>query len=467
MNIEPASVTLTQGRTQAFHALDANGQPVNAQWTVAPIAGAGTITAANGEYQAPATIAAPVSAVVQATAGQDTATANITLVPPVINLLPDHVRLRAGQSQSFTATMPGAPNAPLTWVISPDGDWNAATHTLTAPNAIAADRTHTVTVSCDQLQASPKTVTVDFVGPKPSMWLVLGIGVYLTAVFAIGLFVIDLWPSAGSNLPDLAKLQSERDQLQKNVDAARANAQAAHAQATAPGTAGGAQIPPTAGQGADPTKAGVNTPGENKAANPADAQKRQTGKETADMAKSGANGTGNTGKGAPQTTPAEADQKVKDAEAVLAAKNAEIAAVGSAARAPVKTRFGEVNREADLLLIAMLCGAIGAFLYGAKSFTAYLGNETFDSSWTAWYLFMPLIGSGLALLFYLVFRGGLLTSASSSDVNPFGIAGLSGLVGMFTKQATNKLDEVFSTMFRSNKDQELKDKLPTGAQQPK
>jgi hypothetical protein len=61
-----------------------------------------------------------------------------------------------------------------------------------------------------------------------------------------------------------------------------------------------------------------------------------------------------------------------------------------------------------------------------------------------------------------VVRGGLLNTASSSDLNPFGFAGLAVMVGMFTKQATNKLDEVFSTMFRSGKDQDLKDKLPTG-----
>jgi hypothetical protein len=74
---------------------------------------------------------------------------------------------------------------------------------------------------------------------------------------------------------------------------------------------------------------------------------------------------------------------------------------------------------------------------------------------------VPLIGAALALIFYLVFRGGFLTTASkSSDVNVYGLVAISGMVGMFSKQATNKLDEVFSTMFKSEKDDKnLKDKL--------
>ena len=35
-------------------------------------------------------------------------------------------------------------------------------------------------------------------------------------------------------------------------------------------------------------------------------------------------------------------------------------------------------------------------------------------------------------------------------MNPFGIAALGGLAGMFSKQATDKLNEVFSTMFKTS-----------------
>jgi hypothetical protein len=60
----------------------------------------------------------------------------------------------------------------------------------------------------------------------------------------------------------------------------------------------------------------------------------------------------------------------------------------------------------------------------------------------------------LALLFYFVFRGGFITAGvnpggegAASYINPFGIAALGGLVGMFSKIATDKLNEVFLTLF--------------------
>lgn len=55
----------------------------------------------------------------------------------------------------------------------------------------------------------------------------------------------------------------------------------------------------------------------------------------------------------------------------------------------------------------------------------------------------------LAVIFYLVLRGGLLSAgASASDISPYGFAAVAGLVGMFSKQATDKLEEVFSNLFQ-------------------
>jgi hypothetical protein len=60
-------------------------------------------------------------------------------------------------------------------------------------------------------------------------------------------------------------------------------------------------------------------------------------------------------------------------------------------------------------------------------------------------------------LFYLVLRGGLivpsLPSGRATDttllLNPYGIAAISALAGMFSKQATDKLREIFDTLFRT------------------
>jgi len=65
----------------------------------------------------------------------------------------------------------------------------------------------------------------------------------------------------------------------------------------------------------------------------------------------------------------------------------------------------------------------------------------------------PFIGVSLALIFYFVIRGGLLSAGTTAgDVSPFGFAAVAGLVGMFSKQATDKLEEVFSDLFSTRKD---------------
>lgn len=116
--------------------------------------------------------------------------------------------------------------------------------------------------------------------------------------------------------------------------------------------------------------------------------------------------------------------------------------------------------EVRLLLIVMLAGALGSFIHAATSFTSYVGNRKLAASWTWWYLLRPFIGMSLALVFYFVVRGGFISpQAGGEDLNPFGIAALAGLVGMFSKQAIDKLNEVFTTMFGSKGDEERADKL--------
>jgi hypothetical protein len=44
-------------------------------------------------------------------------------------------------------------------------------------------------------------------------------------------------------------------------------------------------------------------------------------------------------------------------------------------------------------------------------------------------------------------------------MNPFGIAAMAGLVGMFSKQAIDKLNEVFTSLFGSKGDEKRGDKL--------
>jgi hypothetical protein len=124
--------------------------------------------------------------------------------------------------------------------------------------------------------------------------------------------------------------------------------------------------------------------------------------------------------------------------------------------------FGwDISRDVDLLWLVLIAGALGSFVYIARSFVDFVGNKSIRGSWSAWYLLYPLIGSALALIFYLAIRGGFLTaSTASADVNTFGLVAVSGMVGMFSKQATNKLSELFTTLFKTEKDsKDLKDPL--------
>ena len=133
----------------------------------------------------------------------------------------------------------------------------------------------------------------------------------------------------------------------------------------------------------------------------------------------------------------------------------------------VNTWLRPLRRDIDLLLIAILAGALGTLIHITRSYVDFLGNRTVRSNWRAWYILYPFIGGALALVFYLMVRAGFFAPGSnSSDVNAYGIASISALVGMFTKQATDKLGELFSTLFKTDKDKDRKDKLDANQPRP-
>ncbi len=114
--------------------------------------------------------------------------------------------------------------------------------------------------------------------------------------------------------------------------------------------------------------------------------------------------------------------------------------------------------EARYLALVFLVGALGAYIHLATSFTEFLGNRNFYTSWKWWYGLRPFIGSALALMVYFAARGGLISANSSAkDLSPYGIAALAGLAGMFSKQATDKLREVFENMFKTTDPPNRKD----------
>lgn len=201
--------------------------------------------------------------------------------------------------------------------------------------------------------------------------------------------------------------------------------------------------------------------------------------------------------------------------------------------------FGSVytiTAEHRFLLLMILGGALGANVHLIISFTAFVGNRTFVTTWIPWYLLRPLIGAGMAMFFYMLLRGGILTysppvapelpespqvteaaatpavtegevgasavpeestvhastpqdttaadsATATSDstaaipaaekeeaneqrdsvpLNPYGMMAIACLVGLFSKEASEKLEEVFKTLFNVKEKVQYKDPLPAG-----
>lgn len=109
-----------------------------------------------------------------------------------------------------------------------------------------------------------------------------------------------------------------------------------------------------------------------------------------------------------------------------------------------------VSSGAVFLLLVIVMGVLGSVIHGARSLANFLGWGQFDAKWSWWYLLRPIVGPGLAILAYFALLGGLLGSnADTADLNPYGIAAIAGLTGLFSKKAIEKLEEVFEVIFKA------------------
>jgi hypothetical protein len=130
------------------------------------------------------------------------------------------------------------------------------------------------------------------------------------------------------------------------------------------------------------------------------------------------------------------------------------AATGNKAHAVKINLYGFAARPAPnttLLLLVVLASSLGSYIHAATSFADYTGNRRLNTSWVWWYVLRPTSGVALAVLFYFAIRGGFVGgNTDASVVNPYGIAAIAGMVGLFSKQATDKLREVFDTLFKAS-----------------
>ena len=102
-------------------------------------------------------------------------------------------------------------------------------------------------------------------------------------------------------------------------------------------------------------------------------------------------------------------------------------------------------------LIMLFSAGVGS---SVSTLLAYLlhasEKKDFDNAFVPWYFARPIMGMLLGLIFYYALKGGILvltTTTGAENLNDYALAAVGGLVGMFSKNALEKLREVFNTLF--------------------
>ena len=107
-----------------------------------------------------------------------------------------------------------------------------------------------------------------------------------------------------------------------------------------------------------------------------------------------------------------------------------------------------LSTEVLFFLIVGLAGALGGLVHAIRSLCIYVGNRQLRWSWVAYYALLPLIGVLGGTLFYVVLRAGLFSPSTEVDqASQFGFAAVSGLVGLFSQQALEKLRQLAGQIF--------------------
>lgn len=120
---------------------------------------------------------------------------------------------------------------------------------------------------------------------------------------------------------------------------------------------------------------------------------------------------------------------------------------------PVMFFFREIfiSNDERLVILALLSGALGGLLRTLPSLYWYVLNRLLATKWIPYLALLPFFGAGLAAMIYFLLRAGFIDPAIASNViNPFGVAAMAFLIGLFSGQTANKLREVFRSLFTSS-----------------
>ena len=117
---------------------------------------------------------------------------------------------------------------------------------------------------------------------------------------------------------------------------------------------------------------------------------------------------------------------------------------------------GTASAEIRNLFVTIFAAGVGSMITTILGYLKHASERRdFMLSFVPWYFARPLIGILLGVVFYFVLKGGLLVTvgtASASNINVYGLGALAALVGLFSKNAVEKLRDVFGTLFTTEAD---------------
>lgn len=107
--------------------------------------------------------------------------------------------------------------------------------------------------------------------------------------------------------------------------------------------------------------------------------------------------------------------------------------------------------DAHFIFLVVSAGSLGALIHGLAKLSQNVQIGTTYRRDSLWYISRPFLGSALAIAVYMTLRGGLLTTSNIEILNPYGIAALSIIVGLSSKQVTQKLKDLLESVFPTKK----------------
>jgi hypothetical protein len=101
-----------------------------------------------------------------------------------------------------------------------------------------------------------------------------------------------------------------------------------------------------------------------------------------------------------------------------------------------------------LLIISAVSAALGSTISSLNSFVWYWGNGKLIRNLGFGYVVNPVIGMTLGLFVYMAIRGGVLkTETSASVLNPYVVAAVAGVTGLWSRYILSKLREIAQKRF--------------------